>query len=164
MTTPQRVVMVAAVADNGVIGRDGGLPWHLSEDLQHFRRVTTGNTVVMGRATFDSIGRALPNRTNIVVTRNRDWSHEGVLVAGSLAEAIELAADHDGDVMIMGGAQIYEAALPLATHQVLTEVHQSPDGDTSYPSWDPGDWVEEQRETHDGHDFVWWARREGDVG
>ncbi|CUR55710.1 Dihydrofolate reductase [metagenome] len=159
-----RVVLVAAVADNGVIGRDGGLPWHLSEDLQHFRRVTTGNTVVMGRTTFDSIGRALPHRTNIVVTRNADWSHDGVLVAGSLEEAVALAGEHEGDVMIMGGAQIYAAAMPLATHQILTEVHQSPEGDTSYPDWAVRDWVETQRERHEGYDFVWWERRSGADG
>ncbi|MGD9962128.1 dihydrofolate reductase [Nocardioides sp.] len=154
----RRIVLVAAVADNGVIGRDGGLPWHLSEDLQHFRRITTGNTVVMGRTTFDSIGRPLPHRTNIVVTRNPEWTHEGVLVAGSVEEALTLAQGYDADVMVMGGAQIYDAMMPLATHQVLTEVHQSPPGDTTYPAWDRADWVEERRESHDGFDFVWWAR------
>jgi len=157
----RRVVLVAAVADNDVIGAAGGIPWHLSEDLKHFRRITTGNTVVMGRTTFESIGRPLPNRTNVVVTRNRDWTQEGVLVAHDVAGAIAQAQAYDGDVMVIGGAQIYAAAMPVATHQILTEVHQSPDGDTHYPAWDRGDWVEEKREEHDGYDFVWWARTAG---
>lgn len=155
----KRVVLVAAVAENGVIGHDGGIPWNIPEDLKHFRRVTRDNTVVMGRRTFDSIGRPLPYRTNIVVTRNAEWAHEGTITARDVAEAIELAKDHDGDVMIMGGAQIYDAALPHATHQVLTEVALEPEGDTHYPEWDRDEWVETAREKHDGFAFVWWTRK-----
>jgi dihydrofolate reductase len=157
-TLDHRIVLVAAVAENGVIGSRGGIPWHLSEDLQHFRRVTTGNTVVMGRATFDSIGRPLPRRTNVVITRDPDWTHEGVLVAGSVEAALDLGRGYDGDIMVMGGAQVYQAVMPLATHQILTEVHQSPEGDTFYPTWDSKAWVEEKREEHDGFDFIWWTR------
>ena len=155
----QHVVLVAAVADNGVIGVDGELPWHLPEDLAHFKRVTTGHTVVMGRKTFESIGRPLPRRTNVVVSRQPGWSAEGVLAAGSLEEALHLAEKHDGDAMVIGGAQIYALALPLADRQVLTEVHQSPDGDAVYPPFDRAEWHETQREAHDGYDFVWLERR-----
>lgn len=156
-TTRPRIVLVAAVADNGVIGRGGDIPWHLPEDLRHFREVTTGHTVVMGRVTYDSIGRPLPNRTNVVVTRDPAWTAEGVTVVGSLEEALTSAGAEQ--VMVMGGAQVYEAAMPLADVQVLTEVHQSPDGDTFYPAFDRAEWRETRREPHDGYDFVWLERR-----
>lgn len=155
----RRVVLVAAVADNGVIGRDGELPWRIPEDMRHFREVTTGHTVVMGRVTFDSIGRPLPNRTNIVVTRRQGWSADGVLVAGSLEAALDLAAGIDADVVIAGGTQVYTQAMPLATHQVLTEVHQRPAGDAHYPEFDRADWTETRREDHEGFSWVWLARR-----
>ncbi len=154
----KRVVMVAAVAENGVIGLDGDIPWSIPEDLKHFRAVTRGNTVVMGRRTFDSIGHPLPYRTNVVVTRDESWAYDGVFRAGSVEEAIALAQDFEGDVMIMGGAQIYAAAMPLADAQVLTEVHLSPDGDTHYPDYDRSEWRETKREPHEGFDFVWWER------
>ncbi|MGZ4749327.1 MAG: dihydrofolate reductase [Oryzihumus sp.] len=155
----KRIVMVAAVADNGVIGRGGDIPWSIPEDLKHFRATTKGNTVVMGRATYESIGHPLPYRTNIVVTRDRAWHGDNVFVAHSVEEAVEQAQAYDGDVMIIGGGHIYEVAMPLATHQVLTEVHQSPEGDTHYPEWDRSGWVETARETHAGFDFVWWERK-----
>ena len=154
----KKVVMVAAVAANGVIGLGGDIPWHISEDLSHFRATTRGNTVVMGRTTYEGIGHPLPYRTNVVVTRDRTWHGEGVFVAPSVEEAIELAQDFEGDVMIGGGAQIYRAAMPYATHQVLTEVHLSPEGDTHYPDWDRAEWRETDRQQRDGFDFVWWER------
>ena len=157
MTPPRRVVLVAAVADNGVIGRDGGVPWHLPEDLRHFRETTTGHTLVMGRTTYDGIGRPLPHRTTIVLTRNPDWSADGVRVARSFEDALALAGP-ETDVMVVGGHAVYEAAMPRATHQVLTEVHASPRGDTSYPEWDRAQWRETRREARDGYDFVWWER------
>jgi dihydrofolate reductase len=155
----KRVVLVAAVAENGVIGASGDIPWHLPEDFRHFKATTLGHTLVMGRATYDSIGRALPGRTTIVLTRDPDWSADGVLVAHDLDQALEMAEDLPGDVMIAGGAQVYAAALPVADEQVLTEVHQSPEGDTFYPDVDRTTWVETRRECHDGFDHVWWARR-----
>ncbi len=159
MTTPaKRVVLVAAVADNGVIGLGGDIPWSIPEDLKHFRATTKGNTVLMGRATYDSIGHPLPYRTNVVVTRQEDWSADGVLVAHSVEEGIALAQDADGDVMVIGGGHIYRDAMPLADVQVLTEVHLSPEGDTRYPEFDPAEWTETKRESHDGYDFVWWER------
>ena len=157
--TPQSVVLVAAVAENGVIGSDGELPWHLPGDLAHFKRVTTDNVVIMGRKTFESIGRPLPRRTNIVVTRQPGWTADGVITASSLDEALDIAEEHDGDAMVVGGAQIYELALPLADAQVLTEVHQEPDGDVRYPPFDRSEWVETRREAGEGCTYVWLERR-----
>lgn len=154
----KRVVLVAAVADNGVIGDRGAIPWRLPEDMRHFRRVTEGNTVLMGRVTFDSIGHPLPRRTNVVVTRQPGWNADGVVVAGSFEEALAVARDLDGDVMVIGGAQIYAEAMARADVQVLTEVHQSPVGDTRYPAFDRSEWTETRREAHDGYDFVWLER------
>jgi dihydrofolate reductase len=155
----RRLTLVAAYADNRVIGDHGRIPWHLSEDFAHFKATTMGGTLVMGRATYDSIGRPLPGRTTIVVTRNPDWSAEGVLVAHSLDEALALAAEQAGETYIVGGGEIYEQALPLATHQVLTEVHLAPEGDARYPEFDPDEWVETRREPRDGFTWVWWERR-----
>ena len=155
----KKVVMVAAVAENGVIGLGGDIPWSIPEDLKHFRAVTRDNVVVMGRRTFESIGHPLPFRTNVVVTRDQDWSYDGVFVAHSVDEAIAMAADFEGDVMVIGGAQIYAAAMDRADAQILTEVRLSPMGDTHYPEFDSGEWLEAKREPHDGFDFVWWERR-----
>lgn len=152
-----RVVLVVAVADNGVIGNEGDIPWSLPEDLRHFRRVTTGHTVIMGRNTFESIGRPLPNRKNVVLTRDQDWSADGVTVVHDLETALEEVTQ--GDAMFIGGSQIYAQALPLADLQIITEVHQSPVGDTRYPDFDPEQWAAERRESHEGHEFVWLRRR-----
>jgi dihydrofolate reductase len=153
-----RLTLIAAYADNRVIGDHGVIPWRISEDFAHFKATTMGGTLVMGRATYDSIGRPLPGRTTIVVTRTPDWSADGVLVAHSLDEALALAAEQPGETFVAGGAQIYAQALPLATHQVLTEVRQSPDGDAHYPEFDRSEWVETEREERDGFTWVWWER------
>jgi dihydrofolate reductase len=158
----RRIVLVAAVADNGVIGVAGGMPWHLPEDFAHFKRVTAGHTLVMGRATYDSIGRPLPGRPNLVVTRDRGWAADGVEVAHSLEEALTAASAYDGDVAVIGGATMYAAALPLADGQVLTEVHLSPEGDTFYPPFDAAAWTEVRRErgTSADVDYEWvWLER-----
>jgi dihydrofolate reductase len=158
----KRVVMVAAVAANRVIGRGGDIPWSLPEDLRHFRATTRGNTVVMGRRTYESIGHPLPYRTNVVVTRDPHWSADGVFVAHSVAEGLEQAQAFEGDVMVIGGGQVYADALDLADAQVITEVHRSPEGDTYYPDFDRREWRVTRREPHpDGgppFDFVWWER------
>jgi dihydrofolate reductase len=152
------VVLIAAVAENGVIGAGGAIPWHLPDDFAHFKRTTLGHTLVMGRATYDSIGRPLPGRTTIVLSRDPAWSAEGVLTAASFDEALELAADLPGDVYVAGGAAIYALALPYADEQVLTEVRLAPDGDTFYPTFDRDEWVEVRREKREDFDLVWWAR------
>jgi dihydrofolate reductase len=158
LRSDQRLVLIAAVARNGAIGHHGGIPWHLPEDFAHFRATTLGHTLVMGRATYDSIGRPLPGRQTIVLTRDPDWHADGVIVAHDLDSALDLAADLPGDVYVAGGAQVYAAALQRADEQILTEVHQEPDGDTFYPVFDPELWVEKRRETRDGFDHVWLAR------
>ena len=155
------ITLVAAYARNRVIGDRGRIPWRIPEDFAHFKATTMGGVLVMGRATYDSIGRPLPGRTTIVVTRNPDWTADGVLVAHSLDEALELAAEQSGETFVVGGTQVYEQALPRATHQVLTEVDLTPDGDACYPEFDPEDWVETRREPHDGFTWVWWQRRPG---
>lgn len=155
------ITLVAAVGRNGVIGRDGGMPWHVPEDLAHFKRVTMGGVLVMGRRTYDSIGRPLPGRTTIVVTRNRDWHADGVQTAHSLEEALE-SAGTAREVFVVGGGDIYLQALPLADRVLLTEVHQAPDGDTTFPPLHDGDWTQAVREKHDGFDFVTYERRSAD--
>jgi dihydrofolate reductase len=154
--TPEgkRVVLVAAVADNGVIGADGGIPWRIPGEQAHFKAVTMGHTLVMGRATYDSIGRPLPGRTTIVLTRDEGWAVDGVVVVRSMGEALQRADALPGDVMVAGGAQVYAEALPHADEQLLTEVHATPEGDTRYPSFDRGEWVETSREERDGFAFV----------
>lgn len=154
MSGLQKLALVVARAENGTIGRDNGLPWRLPEDLKYFKRVTMGHPIVMGRNTFDSIGRPLPGRTNIVVTRNRSWQAPGTVVAHSLEEALESgrrAADSAGGewVMVIGGAEFYRQALPLAERLYLTEVHAVIEGDASFPSIEPDQWEEKERVRHE---------------
>lgn len=162
LTRPgQRVVLIAAHGRNRVIGSGGGIPWHLPHDFAHFKAETLGHTLVMGRKTWDSIGRPLPGRTTIVITRDPAWrsGHDGVLVTRSLEGALELAADLDGDVMVAGGGEIYALALPYATHQILTEVQLEPDGDAFYPDYSDDEWVETRRERGEDCEWVWLERR-----
>ena len=132
-------LVVAVDARNG-IGVDNQLPWHLPEDLAHFKRVTLGKPIIMGRKTFDSIGRPLPKRRNIVVTRNAAWSHEGVETAPSLEAAVALLAGEPAS--IIGGAQIFEQTRPLADRIYLTRVHLEVEGDTFWTDLDPARWTE----------------------
>jgi len=128
------------------IGIRNALPWRLPEDLAFFKRTTTGHTIVMGRKTFESIGRPLPNRHNIVITRNTDWHHPGTETANSLEEAIKLA---DGEeVFVIGGAQIFAESLPLATKLIVTEIDKTFECDTFFPEKNPLEWKETSRETH----------------
>jgi len=150
----KRVVLVAAVAENGVIGNGPDIPWKIPGEQAEFKRLTMGHTLVMGRTTYESIGRPLPGRTTIVLTRDATWSAEGVIVAGSLERALQMAEGLDGDVMVAGGAQVYAAALPFADEQVLTEVHLSPPGDVRYPDFDRSRWREVERETGEAYDRV----------
>ena len=145
------VAFIVARADNGVIGREGGLPWHLSGDLKFFKAQTLGKPVVMGRKTFQSIGRPLPGRPNLVVTRDAAFRADGVEVFGDVAAALAraqaLAAESGAaEVMVIGGGQIYAETLPQAERIYLTEVHARPEGDTSLPDLDPAEWTEVRRE------------------
>jgi dihydrofolate reductase len=156
MTLPSEgVVLVAALADNGIIGADGGIPWHLPADFAHFKRITRGHPLIMGRTTFEGIGEPLPDRQSIVVTRDPDWSYDGVLTASSVEDAIELARTLDRLVMVGGGAGVYRDALQFADVQVLSRVHLRPDGDTSYPEFDDAHWALVDREDHHDDDPSW---------
>ncbi len=135
-----RLTIVVARARNGAIGRNNAMAWHLPEDLQHFKATTIGHPMIMGRLTFDSIGRPLPGRRTIVVTRNPQWSHEGCERAGSLDEAIALCQGAS-EVFIVGGAQLYSQALPLADRIILTEVDIEVDGDAFFPALDTMNWT-----------------------
>lgn len=158
--TGRRITLVAAYADDRVIGDAGSIPWRISEDFAHFKAVTMGGVLLMGRATWDSIGRPLPGRTTIVLTRSTSWAAAGALVAHSLDEALAMATTLDGEIFVVGGAQIYEQSLPLATHQVLTEIALAPPGDTRYPTFSLDEWREVRRESRPdlGLDWVWWER------
>ena len=149
----KKLALIAAVSTNGVIGKDGGLPWHIPEDLKYFKANTTGHAIIMGRKTYDSIGRPLPKRRNIVITRNSELKIDGVEVVTSLEQAIELARSEDDEPRIIGGASIYEAALPMATRLFLTQVNQDIDGDTFFPKYDESAWTEVQRQPGDGFVF-----------
>ena len=151
MNRPELVLVVARAA-NGVIGRDNRLPWRIPADLQHFKRLTIGKPVIMGRRTFESIGRALPGRHNIVLSRDPDWHAGGVTVAPNFAEAVAAAGldprARAPAIMVIGGAGVFAEALPSATRIELTEVHAAPDGDTVMPAPDPAEWRETARADH----------------
>jgi dihydrofolate reductase len=157
------VTLVAAVARNGVIGVDGGLPWRLPDDLRRFRELTTGHVLVMGRRTFEAIGRPLPDRTTIVVTRTPGWGGgaDGVLVAADVPGALAVAGEIDDEVFVVGGAQVYADALPLADRLELTHVDAEPAGDTRFPEVDWSEWREVRREPGDGVAYVTYERVRG---
>ena len=145
------LALVVAMTADRVIGKDGDMPWHIPEDLKHFRRVTMGHAIIMGRKTHESIGRALPGRQNIVVTRQKDAQFEGCDVVHGLEEAIALARQAgDAEPRIVGGGAIYSLALPLATKLFLTEVEMTVDGDTFFPPYSPERWAETDRRVGNG--------------
>lgn len=139
------IEMVVAVAENGVIGKDGDMPWRLPSDLKHFKQVTMGCPIIMGRATWDSIGRPLPGRLNIVISRAVPDMPEGVIGVAT-PEAALAACGEAATVMIVGGGQIYRLFEPMADRVHLTEVHATPDGDTQFSLAQPADWIETDRQ------------------
>jgi dihydrofolate reductase len=143
---PATLTLIVATERHNGIGINNTLPWRLPEDLAFFKRTTTGHPILMGRKTFESIGRPLPNRRNIVITRNPDWQHEGTDTAGSLQQAAELAGD--GEAFVIGGAQIYIEALPLASRLIVTEIDADFACDAFFPVIDPAVWEEVTREPH----------------
>ncbi|MEX2126877.1 MAG: dihydrofolate reductase [Xanthobacteraceae bacterium] len=151
MSGAPRLVLVAAVADNGVIGRDGELPWWLPGDLKHFKALTLGKPVLMGRRTFGSIGRPLPGRSNIVLTRDPAFWADGVHVVPSLDEGLKVAAAeatrlNAAEIAVIGGSALYSATLPHADRMYLTEVHATPEGTTHFPAFERSEWSEVARE------------------
>lgn len=151
-----QLTLVVAIDAQGGIGVDNKLPWHLPEDLAHFKRVTLGHPIIMGRKTFDSIGRPLPKRRNIVVTRNAAWRHEGVDAVTSLQDAIGLVGDEPAS--IIGGAQVFTESMALADRMIVTEIAHSFKCDTFFPPIDRAVWREAARETHhsdaNGYDYA----------
>ena len=143
----QRITAVVAADLSGAIGKQGGLPWHLPDDLRFFMRYTTGKPVLMGRKTFESIGRPLPGRRTIVLTRDPCWTSPGCERAASLGEAVRLAGDVP-HVFIAGGGEIYRAVLDQADQAIITEIDLEPEGDAFFPSLDPAKWLLQSRQTH----------------
>lgn len=157
------VFLAVAVADNGVIGNDGALPWHIPADLRRFKALTMGKPMVMGRKTFESLPGLLPGRRHIVLTRDPAWAEEGAEVARSLEDALNLA--NSPHIAVVGGAEIYRMFLHRADRIELTEVHAEPQGDALFPAFDRGEWNETFREHHPGEgktpgfDFVTLVRK-----
>ena len=146
-----RISIVVAAAENNVIGRDGDMPWQLSTDLKRFKALTMGKPMIMGRKTYQAIGKALPGRTTLVVTRDKEWQAEGVVPVASLENALKVAgeiarADKADEVCIVGGGEIYRQSIAMADVIHITRVHASPDGDTVFPEIDPNNWQETHRE------------------
>ncbi|MBN8826020.1 MULTISPECIES: dihydrofolate reductase [unclassified Spirosoma] len=144
-----KISLISAVAENGVIGRNNELPWHLPDDFAFFKRKTSHHPIIMGRKSLDSLGKPLPNRTNIVITRNADFSAPGVTVVHTLDKALDEAkAINQTEIFVIGGAEIYKMALPIATTLYLTEVHRAYEGDAFFPAFDKNEWREVSRHHH----------------
>jgi dihydrofolate reductase len=141
------ISLVVAMAENGTIGRDNALPWRLPDDLKRFKALTMGKHLLMGRKTYESIGRPLPGRTNLVLTRDRDWRAEGVVVVRSLGQALGCARDAE-ELVAIGGAQIYRLLMPFARRIYLTLVHAEFQGDTFFPDFDPTQWADVECHSH----------------
>jgi len=157
-----RVYLVAAVAANGIIGANGKLPWHIPEELKHFKKLTLGHPVIMGRRTWESLKGPLPQRENIVVTRQAGYDAPGAAVANSLDAALAMCIG-EPVAFVIGGTQLFEEALPIAAGMVLTEIQRDYQGDTWFPRWDRAQWKETQREAHTAasgvrFDFVLYER------
>lgn len=160
-----QIIIVAAYARNRVIGNNNELVWHLPRDFKHFKDLTIGHPIIMGRKTFDSLGKPLPKRTSIIITRDEHYQQEGCIVVHSLEEAIEEASSIDEQIFIIGGAEIYRQALPLAHKMYLTEVKASPEGDAYFPQFSTDQWQEtarhpyykDEKNEYD-FDFVTWER------
>jgi dihydrofolate reductase len=160
------LAIIVAMATNRTIGLDNTLPWRIPEDLRHFKALTMGHHMIMGRKTFDSIGRPLPGRTTVVVTRNRDLRIDGCIVAHSLQDAISSCAG-DEQIFVVGGAELYAQALPLTGMLYITEIQQDVAGDAHFPEFDLGEWVEVSRENRSQQEpqpleyhFVTYRRRQ----
>jgi dihydrofolate reductase len=162
-----KISLIAAVAQNGIIGRENDLPWHLPDDSAYFKRKTSHHPIIMGRKSLDGLGKPLPNRTNIVLTRNRDFTAEGVTVVHTLDDALnEAKAINQKEIFVIGGAEIYTMALSVATTLYLTEIQQAYEGDAYFPDFNKNEWQETSRQPHPADerhavpfDFVEYERR-----
>jgi dihydrofolate reductase len=144
-----KISLIVAMSHNSVIGLDGQMPWHLSADLKRFKSITLGNPIIMGRKTYESIGKPLPGRSNIIISRNTEYQQAGCLVFNTINAALESSYQHADEVFIIGGAALYEATLPYAHKLYITEIHKQFTGDTFFPLWDSNEWTEIQREDID---------------
>jgi dihydrofolate reductase len=154
------MIGIAAVAANGIIGTGNDIPWRIPADWRRFKSLTMGQVLIMGRKTYDSIGRALPGRFTFVITRDRMWRAEGVRAVSSLEDAFDQALQLDPQtIFVAGGGEIYRAAWDRLTGLEITEVDQKPDGEVTFPEIDPDEWLETDRESHDGYSFVSYRRR-----
>ena len=159
------IILVLARASNGIIGKDGGMPWHIPADLRHFKQITTGRPMIMGRKTFDSLPGLLDGRRHIVLTRHIGWEEDGAEVVHSVEEALKRA--NGPHVCVIGGAEIYKLFLPIADRVELTEIDAKPEGDTEMTAFDSDEWQEIARESHPAengiprHDFVTLVRKGG---
>ncbi len=164
-----KISLISAVAKNGVIGRQNDLPWHLPDDFAFFKRKTSHHPIIMGRKSLESLGKPLPNRTNIVITRNTDFRADGVTVVHTLDDAIaEATKINQSEIFVIGGAEIYAIALPIATTLYLTEIDHAYEGDAYFPAFDKTDWQEVSRRPHPADerhavafDFVEYERKSG---
>lgn len=158
-----KISLIAAVAENGIIGKDGGIPWHLPDDLKHFKNLTTGHAIIMGRKTFESIGQALPRRDNLVLTRSGNIDAPGCVVLSSLDAALAWCRDHgESEAFVIGGEQLYRDALRIADRVYLTKVHGNFGGDTFFPVGGLASFAEVEREYVGGdlpHSFIRYERR-----
>ncbi|GAB3263821.1 type 3 dihydrofolate reductase [Larkinella harenae] len=162
-----QISLIAAVAENGVIGRDNDLVWLLPDDFKYFKQTTSGHPILMGRKTFESLGKPLPNRLNVVITRNANYQPEGTIVVDSLDKALEEARKTGiAEAFVIGGAEIYRQAIPFADRLYLTEVKASFEGDARFPDFNQSDWEELSRRPHPADerhavpfDFVIWERK-----
>lgn len=160
------ITIIVAKAENNVIGNENQLIWHLSSDLKRFKSLTSGHPILMGRKTYESIGKPLPNRTNIVITRNEEWKEVGVFTSNSLEEAIKKAKEFDDEIFIIGGGNIYKQSMEYADSLEITEVHHEFEGDTRFPEIDEKIWKEVSRERFEkdeknefDYSFVRYERR-----
>jgi len=145
-----KISAIVAMSENHVIGDDNQLPWHLPADLKHFKTITSGHPILMGRKTYESIGRPLPNRTNIIITRNASYEAPGCIVVQSINEAVESAASlGSNEIFIIGGAEVYKQLLPNIERIYLTIVHDVFDGDAFFPEFNANDWIEKEKVKHD---------------
>lgn len=161
-----RIALIVAMAKNRTIGINNTLPWRCPEDLKHFKALTMGHHMIMGRKTFDSIGKALPGRTTVVVTRNQNLSIDGCVIAHSLQEAIELSAN-DTEIFVVGGAELYAQSLDIVDTLYITEIQQDVKGDAHFPHFDINKWQETSRKSHTqetpqplAYDFVTYQRKQ----
>lgn len=150
-----RISAICAMSENRVIGNHNQLPWHLPADLKHFKNITMGHPIIMGRKTYESIGRPLPGRLNIIITRDKNYQAPGCTVVNSIEDALSITQEND-EIFIIGGASLYQSMLPFTQRLYLTLIHQEIEGDAYFPELNMNDWVEIERNTHlaeDAHSY-----------